>query len=87
MLLAARLARRELRVGLSGMRVFLASLAVGVAAVSAVLGLAAGFRPGLSADAAALLGGDVEVTASNRPLTPEALRLLERFGRISRVSS
>ncbi|NMC48484.1 MAG: hypothetical protein GYA47_03490 [Desulfovibrio sp.] len=87
MLLAARLARRELRAGLSGMRVFLACLAVGVAAVCAVLGLASGFRTGLSADAAALLGGDVEVTASNRPLAPGSLRLLERFGRISRVSS
>jgi len=55
MLMAARLARRELRGGFSGMRVFLACLALGVAAVCGVQSLAAGFSAGLAADAGNLV--------------------------------
>ncbi|QLA20858.1 ABC transporter permease [Desulfolutivibrio sulfoxidireducens] len=87
MALAARLAKRELRGGFSGMRVFLACLALGVAAVCGVLSLAAGLRAGLAADAAVLLGGDVEVTASSLPLEAAPRRILERSGRVSRTLS
>ncbi|HSO42830.1 MAG TPA: FtsX-like permease family protein [Rhodospirillales bacterium] len=65
--LAWRLARRELRGGLAGFRVFLASLALGVAAIAAVGTLSAAVIGGLKADARALLGGDVEIQLSQRP--------------------
>ncbi len=87
MLMAARLARRELRGGFSGMRVFLACLALGVAAVCGVQSLAAGFAAGLAADAALLMGGDVEVTSPGAPLAPEALSMLTAAGRVSGVVS
>ena len=85
MLLAARLARRELRGGFAGMRVFLACLALGVAAVCGVQSLAAGFTAGLAADAALLMGGDVEVTSPGAPLAPEPLAGLAAAGRVSGI--
>lgn len=59
--IAFRLALRELRGGLRGFRVFLACLALGVAAIAAVGTVRAGIEAGLKRDGAALLGGDAEV--------------------------
>ena len=59
--IASRFAARELRGGLRGFRVFLACLALGVAAIAAVGTVRAGIEAGLARDGAALLGGDAEV--------------------------
>ncbi len=59
--LSARLARRELRGGLSGFRIFLACLALGVAAIAAVGTVRASIEAGLKREGAALLGGDAEM--------------------------
>ncbi|MGH6902251.1 MAG: hypothetical protein ACREIR_05880, partial [Geminicoccaceae bacterium] len=66
--LAWRLARRELRGGLRGFGVFLACLTLGVAAIAAVGTINAGVIDGVERDAAALLGGDIRLEASNLPL-------------------
>jgi putative ABC transport system permease protein len=58
---AARIARRELRGGLSGFRVFLACLALGVAAIAAVGSVRESVEQGLSRNAAEILGGDAEI--------------------------
>jgi len=87
MRMAGRLARRELRGGFSGMRVFLACLALGVAAVCGVLSLSAGLGAGLAADAALLLGGDVEATSPGAPLDPAPLAELAAAGRVSGIVS
>ena len=67
-----RLAQRELRGGVKGLRIVLACLALGVAAIAAVGTLRAGIQAGLRADGARILGGDVEVRGGSRPL-PAAL--------------
>jgi putative ABC transport system permease protein len=84
--LALRLARREIRGGLRPLRIVLACLALGVAAIAAVGTLRAGIQAGLQADGAALLGGDVEIRSGARP-APEALRawIAARGGRLSEV--
>jgi putative ABC transport system permease protein len=64
--LAARLARRELRGGLSGFRVFLACLALGVAAIAAVGLVRSAIQAGLSDQGAVLLGGDAEISFTYR---------------------
>ena len=69
--LAARIALRELRTGLAGFRLFLACLALGVAAIASILSMSRAVEEGLRADARLLLGGDVAVTRSYRPATPE----------------
>jgi len=71
--LAWRLARRELRGGLRGFGVFLACLTLGVAAIAAVGTINAGVIDGVERDAAALLGGDIRLEASNLPIPEEAL--------------
>jgi putative ABC transport system permease protein len=69
--LAARIALRELRTGLAGFRLFLACLALGVAAIAGILSMSRAVEEGLRADARVLLGGDVSVSQSYRPATPE----------------
>lgn len=63
---AARIARRELRGGLNGFRVFLACLALGVAAIAAVGSVRSGIEAGLAREGAVLLGGDAELTFTYR---------------------
>ena len=86
MKLAWRLALRDLRGGLRGIRVVLACLALGVAAIAAVGSLRAAVNQGLVEDGRALLGGDLSIDGGAQPL-PEALRswLLARGDRISAI--
>jgi putative ABC transport system permease protein len=65
---ALRLARRELRQGLSGFRIFLACLVLGVASISGVGSLSEGLLEGLSRQGRELLGGDVEIRLNQREL-------------------
>lgn len=64
--LAARLARRELRGGLRGFRIFLACLALGVAAIAAVGMVRSAIQAGLERESAAILGGDAEIELTYR---------------------
>ena len=84
--LAFRLARRELRGGLRGFRIFLACLIVGVAAIAGVGSFAAGVTRALEANARALLGGDVELSFTHRPATPEQLAYIDREATISTIA-
>lgn len=84
--LGLRLARRELRGGIRSLRIVLACLALGVAAIAAVGTLRAGIQAGLQADGARILGGDVELRSGNRPATLEALAwIAARGGQTSAV--
>ncbi|MGB0913884.1 MAG: ABC transporter permease, partial [Phaeobacter italicus] len=64
--LAARFARRELRGGLHGFRIFLACLTLGVAAIAAVGTVRASIEAGLAREGAALLGGDAQMRFTYR---------------------
>lgn len=64
--MAGRLARRELRGGLRGFRVFLACLALGVAAIAAVGSVRHAIQTGLTQEGAALLGGDAQLEFTYR---------------------
>jgi putative ABC transport system permease protein len=64
--LSWRLARRELRGGLRGFRIFLACLALGVAAIAAVGTVRSAIQAGLEREGASLLGGDAEVEFTYR---------------------
>ena len=63
---AARLARRELRGGLRGFRIFLACIILGVAAIALVGTVRESISAGLSAEGATLLGGDAEMEFTYR---------------------
>jgi putative ABC transport system permease protein len=66
MMLAWTFAKRELRGGLHGFRIFLACLALGVAAIAAVGTVRASIQAELEANGASLLGGDAVVRFTYR---------------------
>ncbi|MEF3048706.1 ABC transporter permease [Pseudotabrizicola sp. L79] len=69
--LAWRLARRELRGGLKGFRIFLACLALGVMAIAGVGMVRAAIEAGLKDQGAILLGGDAQMEFTYRFATEE----------------
>jgi putative ABC transport system permease protein len=85
--LTARLARRELRSGLSGFRIFFACLLLGVAAIAGVGSLADALLTGLTVEGRALLGGDVSVELVHRAATPAEHSFLAHYGRVSEAVS
>lgn len=84
MSLAWTIARRELRGGLKGFRVFLACLALGVAAIAGVGMVRAAIQQGLEDQGAVLLGGDAQMEFTYRFATPEERAWME--GIADRVS-
>ncbi|MDP5217612.1 FtsX-like permease family protein [Ruegeria sp. 2205SS24-7] len=83
---AARIARRELRGGVRGFRIFLACLALGVAAIAAVGSIRSGIDAGLSREGAALLGGDAEMEFTYRFASQEERAWMEdRANTVSEV--
>jgi len=85
--LAWRLARRELRSGLSGFRIFFASLALGVAAIAAVGSLSQALLSGLADNGRVILGGDVAIESVHQPITPEERAFAQSQGTVSQTVS
>ena len=80
---AVTFALRELRSGVKGFRIFLACLALGVAAIAAASSTAEAFRQGLASQAREILGGDLSVTVEDRDFTPAERARLAATGRLS----
>lgn len=70
------LARREMRGGLRGFRIFLACLVLGVAAIAAIGSVREGLRAGLATQGAVLLGGDASASFTYRFATEGELAQL-----------
>lgn len=81
--LALGLARRELRGSLRDFRVFLACLALGVAAIAGVGSVSDAMHTGISKDARKLLGGDVSIRMTHRTMPAEARQVFDAAGRTS----
>jgi len=79
--LSLRFAARELRSGVKGFRIFLACLAVGVAAIAAAASTAEAFRQGLASQAREILGGDLSVTLAQQQFTAYERAAVARMGR------
>src|SRR4029434_2281353 len=82
--LALRLARREMRSGLGGFRLFLACLALGGRAIGALVSFSRAIEEGVRADARDILGGDVAVSLLYREVTPEQMAFLRTQGQLVR---
>ncbi len=84
--LSLRLALREMRAGLSGFRVLVACLALGVFAMTAAGSMNSAIRAGLEADARALLGGDLEVSRRYQPPDADQVALMEDLATVARTA-
>jgi len=84
---AFRLARRELRGGVRGLRVFLACLVLGVTAIAGIGSLAASVTAGIKADARDLLGGDAEARLAYRPADAAQRGFLAQSGAVSEIAT
>ena len=78
--LALRFALREMRGGLAGFRVFLACIALGVAAIGAVNSVADNISSGIAAEGKGILGGDVRFELAQRPAKAEEKAFLNSLG-------
>ena len=84
--LALRFARRELRSGLAGFRIFIACLALGVAAIAAVQSLAGAVLSGLRDDGRVILGGDLAIRQLYTELTPAQRAYLDADPGVTEIS-
>ncbi|WP_299838908.1 FtsX-like permease family protein [uncultured Jannaschia sp.] len=82
---ATTIARRELRGGLAGFRIFLLCLALGVAAIAAVGSVRVSITDGLAREGRIILGGDAEVEFGYRRADSEERAYLESLGTVSEV--
>jgi len=82
--LATIYARRELRGGLAGFRVFLACLTLGVAAIAGVGSVSSALVEGLSQEGQTILGGDVALRLAHRQATPEELAYISEGTRVTK---
>ncbi len=85
--LAIRFALRELRGGLSGFYIFLACIALGVAAISGVNSVARSITQGIGEEGQKILGGDVAVSLVQQDISAEQLQFLEGYGSVSKSST
>lgn len=85
--IAWRVCRREMRGGLSGFRIFLACLALGVGAIASVGNVSESVLSALERDGRKLLGGDVELRLTHMEASPQQLSWLkentERVGEMA----
>ncbi|MGN6450259.1 MAG: ABC transporter permease, partial [Brucella intermedia] len=82
-LLALRFALREMRGGLAGFYIFLACIALGVAAIGGVNSVARSVSTGIAAHGQRILGGDVSFALKPRQTTAEERAFIERQGRLA----
>ena len=82
-----RFAARDLRGGLRGYGIFLACIALGVAAIVGVGSLAGGLASGLAREGGMILGGDVAFSVMNAPPTPAIDNYFREKGRTSRIAT
>lgn len=81
--LALRYARRELRGGIAGFRIFIACLALGVAAIAGVGSVSSALTRGLAEKGQDILGGDVDVRLIHRQASAAEYQALASGGRVS----
>ncbi len=83
LMLALRLAFREMRGGLRGFGIFIGCIALGVAAIVGVASIARGLTDGLAREGRTILGGDISVETVQRELSPEERAFFDARGRLT----
>ncbi|HEY7669424.1 MAG TPA: FtsX-like permease family protein, partial [Hyphomicrobium sp.] len=81
------IAVRELRSGLSGFRIFIACVALGVAVITGVGAVSDALRAGFERQGEAILGGDATLTRAHQRATAAERPFLESLGRLSETAT
>jgi len=81
--LALRFALREMRGGLSGFYIFLACIALGVAAIGGVNSVARSVSTGIASEGQSILGGDVSFALNQREASTEERAFVAQQGRFA----
>ena len=84
--LILRLALRDLRGGFGGFGIFLACIALGVAAITGVGSVSRALSDGLAKQGRVILGGDASFDLVQSPATPEETAFLRSKGTLAPVS-
>ncbi|VVB42321.1 putative ABC transport system permease protein [Beijerinckiaceae bacterium RH AL1] len=84
--LILRLALRDLRGGLRGFGIFLACIALGVAAITGVGSVSRALSDGLARQGRVIVGGDASFNLIQREATPQEAAFLASRGHVSEVS-
>lgn len=84
--LAWRFSLREMRAGLSGFMIFVACIALGVAAIGGVNSVARSITDGVAAQGRIILGGDMRFSLPQRPASDAERAFLEGFGTVGRAT-
>lgn len=85
--LVLRLALRDLRAGLGGFAVFVACIALGVAAIAGIGSLAGALKGGLAFEGQVILGGDAAADLVHRQVSAEEKAFLTARGTVSEVAT
>ncbi|WP_068310550.1 ABC transporter permease [Polycladidibacter hongkongensis] len=85
--LAARFALREMRGGLRGFYVFIACIALGVAAITGVQSFSSALTTGIEAQGQEILGGDAAFSLIHREATEQQQKLLTQYGNVSHAAT
>lgn len=85
--LLLRLALRELRAGLKGFGIFLACIALGVAAIASVSSLSRSLTEGISREGRRILGGDMAFSLIQREAGAPERAFLESKGRVNVIAT
>jgi putative ABC transport system permease protein len=85
--LVIRLALRELRGGLKGFGIFLACIALGVAAIAGVSSISRSLTEGLTREGRKILGGDMAFSLIHREMEPAQRTFLASRGQVSSFAS
>ncbi|MDX8462743.1 ABC transporter permease [Mesorhizobium humile] len=84
--LAIRFSLREMRGGLSGFMIFLACIALGVAAIGGVNSVAQAISTGVADQGQTLLGGDLRFQINQRSASDAELGFIRSLGTVSQTS-
>ena len=85
--LLLRLALREMRGGLRGFGIFLACIALGVAAIAGVASLSRSLTEGITREGRRILGGDMAFALTQREIAPQELAFLTARGAVASIAS
>ncbi len=85
--IALKLALRELRGGLSGFYVFVACIALGVAAIAGVNSVGRALESGISSQGRVILGGDLAFSIVHREASPEEMAYFRSQGEVGIVAA